>query len=493
MDFSSCLYNIAEQLGSNEVAALKFLCLDYIPPKKQEPINDALMLFQGLQEKEMLEEGNLSFLKELLFLICRWDLLTRVLNSSKKEMKKELYDLDKAQVSAYRVMLFKLSEEVSDSELKEFKFFLERKIPKCKLHDNSSLLDVFVEMEKRLILGEDNLDTLKSIFDRVKKSQMRYIEEFEESNRERRMSLECRAEASGSFSDGQNCIRMQEMYDSLKEEDSDPQVHTPQEEDSDPQVSDRIYKMQSKPRGYCLIVNNNDFSMARQNLPRLCRMKDRKGTELDEDALTETFQKLHFEVVSHKDCTASEIHKVLRAFQSMDHESKDCFVCCILSHGDKGIIYGTDGKEASIRELTSYFTGSKCPSLAGKPKVFFIQACQGDNFQKAVPVETDLEKDNNLDMDSLPQKNYIPDEADFLLGMATVKYCVSYRDPMHGTWYIQSLCQSLRERCPLGEDILSILTGVNYDVSNKDDKRNMGKQMPQPIFTLRKKLFFPLN
>lgn len=40
--------------------------------------------------------------------------------------------------------------------------------------------------------------------------------------------------------------------------------------------------MQSKPRGYCLIVNNNDFSMARQNLPKLRKMRDRKGTELDE-------------------------------------------------------------------------------------------------------------------------------------------------------------------------------------------------------------------
>ena len=42
-----------------------------------------------------------------------------------------------------------------------------------------------------------------------------------------------------------------------------------------------------------------------------------------------------------------------------------------------------------------------------------------------------------------------------------------------------------------GDDILSILTGVNYDVSNKDDRRNKGKQMTQPTFTLRKKLFFP--
>lgn len=481
MDFNSCLYKIAEQLGSSEVAALKFLCLDYIPQKKQEPINDALMLFQGLQEKEMLEEGNLSFLKELLFLICRLDLLTHDLNSSKDEMKRELYDLGKAQVSAYRVMLFKLSEHVSNSELKEIKFFLERKIPKCKLHDNSSLLDVFVEMEKRLILGEDNLDSLKSIFEHVSRSLLRHIEEFEESNRERRMSLEYGAEASGSFSDGQSCITMQEMYDSLREQDIDSQV------------SDRIYQMKSKPRGYCLIVNNYNFSEARERVPRLHNMKDRKGTERDEDALTETFQKLHFEVVSHKDCTVSKIREILRVFQRMDHESKDCFICCILSHGNKGIIYGTDGKEVSIRELTSYFTGSSCPSLAGKPKVFFIQACQGDSFHKAVPVETDSERDNYLDMDLSSQKNYIPDEADFLLGMATVKYCVSYREPMRGSWYIQSLCESLRQRCPLGDDILSILTGVNYDVSNKDDKRNMGKQMPQPIFTLRKKLFFPLN
>ncbi|KAH0511715.1 Caspase-8 [Microtus ochrogaster] len=419
MDFNSCLYKIAEQLGSSEVAALKFLCLDYIPQKKQEPINDALMLFQGLQEKEMLEEGNLSFLKELLFLICRLDLLTHDLNSSKDEVKKELYDLDKAQVSAYRVMLFKLSEEVSDLELKEVKFFLEKKIPKCKLHDNSSLLDVFVEMEKRLILGEENLDSLKSIFEHVNKSLLRHIEVFEESNR------------------GQSCITVQEMCDSLREQDIDSQV------------SDRIYQMKSKPRGYCLIVNNYDFSEARERVPRLHKMKDRKGTERDEDALTETFQKLHFEVVSHKDCTVSKIREILRAFQRMDHKSKDCFICCILSHGNKGIIYGTDGKEASIRELTSYFTGSNCPSLAGKPKVFFIQACQGDNFHKAVPVETDSERDNYLDMDTSSQKNYIPDEADFLLGMATVKYCVSYREPMRGSWYIQSLCESLRERCPL--------------------------------------------
>ncbi|KAL1770915.1 hypothetical protein HispidOSU_019751 [Sigmodon hispidus] len=482
MDFSSCLFSIAEHLGSEELAALKFLCLDYISQKKQEPISDALMLFQGLQENGMLEEGNLSFLKELLFLINRLDLLTRDLDSSKEEMMMELKVKGNAQVSPFREMLFKLSEEVTESELKSFKFLLKEKIPKCKLQDNLSLLDIFVEMEKRLILSKEKLDVLKFILGQVNKSLLGKVEEYELSYLGRSMSLEEGTELPDSVVDENLCPRMQEMCDS------------PREQDNESQVSDRIYPMQNKPRGYCLIFNNNDFSKAREAVPRLHKIKDRKGTNYDKDALTETFGELHFEVVSYPDCTANKIHEVLESYQSMDHTNKDCFICCILSHGDKGIIYGTDGKEASIRELTSYFTGSKCPSLAGKPKIFFIQACQGDNHQKAVAVEVDSEeKDCELAMDSSPQKNYIPDEADFLLGMATVKNCVSYRDPTQGTWYIQSLCQSLRKRCPKGDDILSILTSVNYDVSNKDDWRNMGKQMPQPIFTLRKKLFFPLN
>lgn len=102
MDFYIWLHETAEQLGNEELAALKFLCLDHIPQKRQESIKDVLELFQRLQEKEMLEEGNLSFLKELLFLISRWDLLSNTLNSSREEMERELQVPGNAQVSAYR-------------------------------------------------------------------------------------------------------------------------------------------------------------------------------------------------------------------------------------------------------------------------------------------------------------------------------------------------------------------------------------------------------
>jgi len=42
------------------------------------------------------------------------------------------------------------------------------------------LLDIFVEMEKRTILGEENLDTLKRICEQVNKSLLKKIYDYEE-------------------------------------------------------------------------------------------------------------------------------------------------------------------------------------------------------------------------------------------------------------------------------------------------------------------------
>uniref|UniRef100_G1PSK3 Caspase-8 n=1 Tax=Myotis lucifugus TaxID=59463 RepID=G1PSK3_MYOLU len=481
MDFSNCLYEIGEALSSDEVASLKFLCLDYIPLRKQEPIKDALMLFEKLQEKKMLEEDNLSFLRELLFRIDRLDLLEKRLKTSQEQMRRELQIPGRAQISAYRVMLFQISEDVTAPELKDFKFFLNRELSRCKLADSMSLLDIFMEMEKRLILGEKNLDTLKRICGQINRSLLDKISAYE------KIAMEVIGSRKGSPETALRHSFIEQLLLELSRMNKSWFLTQ-----TSSATADKVYRMESKPRGYCVIFNNYDFSKAREKVPKLRKIKDRTGTDLDAEALHNTFSELHFEVVHYKDATAKTICEILKDYQRMDHNGKDCFICCILSHGDKGIVYGCDGQEAPIYELTSYFTGLKCPSLAGKPKIFFIQACQGDNYQKGIAVETDSEeKEAYLEMDS-NQKRNIPDEADFLLGMATVNNCVSYRNPTEGTWYIQSLCQSLRERCPRGDDILTILTEVNFEVSNKDDKKNMGKQMPQPTFTLRKKLYFPL-
>ena len=54
-------------------------------------------------------------------------------------------------------------------------------------------------------------------------------------------------------------------------------------------------------------------------------------------------------------------------------DEHDAFVCCILSHGGPDVVYGTDGVSVEINDILSLFRADNCASLAGKPKLFFVQ------------------------------------------------------------------------------------------------------------------------
>ncbi|NXN34594.1 CASP8 protein, partial [Nycticryphes semicollaris] len=477
------LLAVSEELGEAELAALKFLSLEHVPLRKLEAIQKTQDFFEALREKGLIEARNLSFLKELLYRISRIDLLVAHLGSSREEMARELQIPGRAKVSPYRYLLFQLSEDITKDELNSFKFLLGKELPKCRLNPKTTMLDVFIEMEKKGILGEDNLSILKRLCAEINISLLKRIEDYELNlfGEEEMLITEKQRGSTGG----------PEAYAGWLASPMSPDSPGSWDESSQRL---KVYKMTSRPRGVCLILNNHSFEKARKAVPEPKILKDRNGTDVDAVALKKVFSELHFEVKEHKDLTAKEIRQTVNIYQSKDHKDRDCFVCCILSHGKKGVIYGVDGQEVPIQELTTSFAGQNCRSLTGKPKVFFVQACQGDACQKGVTVETDsAEQDSSVQTDARCQLDCIPAEADFLLGMATLPDHVSFRSPTQGTWYIQALCQHLMESCPRGEDILSILTAVNQEVSRKTYKPNAEKQMPQPSFTLRKKLIFPVN
>ncbi|NXK37529.1 CASP8 protein, partial [Piprites chloris] len=474
------LLAVSEELDEAELAALKFLSREHVPRRRLEAARSPHDLFEALQERGVLEAGNLAFLRELLYLIGRIDLLAAHLGSSREQVERELQvpRAGGARVPPYRCLLFQLSEDITKDELMSFKLLLDGALPKNKLTPQTTMLDIFIEMEKKGLLGKDNLSVLKGLCEKINISLWNRIE------------------------DGLNLLGQEEMLITEEERGSTggPEgcltLAVAPEFPGSCNISSQLeaYKMTSRPCGVCLILNNHNFAKAREAVPEHKYLRDRNGTEVDAAALRNVFSKLHFRIEEYRDLTADEIRKTVNIFRCEDHEDKDCFVCCILSHGKKGIIYGVDGQEVPIRELTSSFTVQNCRSLAGKPKVFFIQACQGNAFHKGVTIEADsAEQDASAERDVRFQLDCIPAEADFLLGMATLQDYVSYRSPREGTWYIQALCQHLESRCPRGENVVSILTAVNREVSRKTGERNAEKQMPQPIFTLKKKLIFPVN
>ncbi|KAL7851553.1 hypothetical protein AOLI_G00219090 [Acnodon oligacanthus] len=265
--------------------------------------------------------------------------------------------------------------------------------------------------------------------------------------------------------------------------------------------SDKEYKMDSIPRGFCVIINNMNFENEDE---------ERIGSDKDAAALMKVFGSLYFEVKTYTNLKAKAMKALLLEFSKKKHG--DCFVCCVLSHGEKNGVIGTDQKLCPMKDILSPFDGKNCPSLAGKPKVFFIQACRGKNKEEKVVVSADnaAKADDFILTSDGPEEITIPRNADFLIAMSTVEDFVSYRNK-DGSWFIQELCTQLGKGSQCGEDILTILIKVNDEVSKlegvekvKQKKENFlwgwfaiehettreAKMIPEPRFTLRKKLIF---
>ena len=240
------------------------------------------------------------------------------------------------------------------------------------------------------------------------------------------------------------------------------------------------YHMDKTPHGIAVIINNSVFHSA---VPTEDPLPDRRGSQVDEDNLRVTWEYLRYDVRILKNLTASELTRQLMQIALQNHEKYDSFVCCILSHGYLDGVYGTDSKPVKINDIASLFKGNFCPTLADKPKLFFIQACRGDDEDRGVVVQKDAKGDSD---DAI--RHSLPSEADFLFGYATPPGNVSWRSPRYGSWYISKLCEVFVDYAPQ-QDLLSMLTIVNHKVSEAYTTQGY-KQCPAPVTLLRKQVWF---
>ena len=238
------------------------------------------------------------------------------------------------------------------------------------------------------------------------------------------------------------------------------------------------------PHGICAIVNNEKFSSH----------SERVGTRVDEVNLTQCFRYLGYTVEVYRDLTAHQIESVFRYYRECNHTHHDSFVVCILSHGEEGQIFGTDSKVVQLQSIVGQLTAESCRSLAGKPKLFFIQACRGTD----TAVGTELASDSGSQ--PLPQTTQpvqpasvrypitIPSDADFFFGYATPPGNVSWRNTAHGSWYISEICQVFGRLARFVE-LKSLLTKVHNEVGTGYKIGNY-RQTPEMTSRLRKDVYF---
>ncbi|KAM6919634.1 caspase-8 [Lycodopsis pacificus] len=477
------LSRIDEELESSEVASLCFLCQDVVNRKRLEGIRDAKKLFLRLEERGLLE--NNLFLCILLQTIHRTDLVNLLETDSRPPEETDANPM----LSEYRVTLYKVYEDMTQENLEKMKFLLSSQLGRRQTETCNTALDVFAEMEKSGLLSNTKLEELHSVLLQLDQPLASMIQRYME-----RVTQPPQARGSHVSMDYQRVndasidVSMSESQAPCGEmsvcSDAEPNTKSSLPDHAD------YYALKNIPRGLCVVINNEDFQGSWLN--------SRKGTQEDVVALRSVFTLLGFTVSVHNNLTAAAMLQELRKLGLRDFQDEDALVVCVLSHGELECVFGADGQPVSLKELTQPFTSRGAPTLAGKPKLFFIQACQGSDYQRGAwpcppkPRQVEAVRESVEEDAGSVNGETVSAEADMLLGMATVPECKSFRNIYTGSIYIQELCRQLRRSAESleNDDILTVLTRVNREVGKGE--YSYYKQMPQPKYTLTKKLVLKL-
>lgn len=176
----------------------------------------------------------------------------------------------------------------------------------------------------------------------------------------------------------------------------------------------------------------------------------------------------------------------------MDHSESDCLLIVIMTHGDVGTIASYDS-DYEIKDVTRLFRDKYCPTLVGKPRLFFIQACRGKELDNGFLIYNGNQRYNrnarrtrdvsdvvmcseqtpeqvimiDSDEDEEEMVHNPPIYKDFLIVRSTMIDHLSFRNTTEGSWFIQDLCKEI-EVNGTDFDILNLLTHVNLSVSERE-------------------------
>ncbi|WAQ95527.1 CASP1-like protein [Mya arenaria] len=156
------------------------------------------------------------------------------------------------------------------------------------------------------------------------------------------------------------------------------------------------YKFNHYMRGHAIIVVNDTF----QNYDF------REGAKYDLKNMKEIAKKLGFKWQNrlfYENVTHKQMNMVLKDATEADHTNCEGLLFMISTHGEekenpkaKGkkdhALICSDDRFIYTSEITKMFNDTKCPSLKGKPKLFFIQACRGTEVDHGVNISILVQK-----------------------------------------------------------------------------------------------------
>lgn len=244
--------------------------------------------------------------------------------------------------------------------------------------------------------------------------------------------------------------------------------------------------MGHRERGVALIFSQKNFDV-RRHQDGDYQPTAREGAEVDREALRHTFAMLGFDVLCFDDLCHQEINNELRRVASQNHENRDCVAVVVLSHCGKGGQLCARDRDYPASQLWEPFTPRRCPSLEGKPRLFFIQASKGPGLDLGVNISNIILDSSTDGRDSF---------ANILVSFSAFEGVSPNLDTPTVSRFVQTLRDEL-EAHRTTKDLVSLLTDVNRIVAQQvrlrtDRERLQKGGLFQPCFisTLMRRVYF---
>ena len=247
-------------------------------------------------------------------------------------------------------------------------------------------------------------------------------------------------------------------------------------------LNNEFYNMDHKYRGKALIFSHDVYDIK--------GVKQRKGNVKDWQRMEKCLKDLSFSVDIFPNLKYEQIMKQIEQTAKMDHSENDCLLIAVFTHGESDAHLLARDAPYRAEELWCQFTDKKCPTLAGKPRLFVIQACQGDNYDDGITLTND-----DTETDGWFEPHRVPVHPDFLVALSAVPGYYSWRSLYHGSWFIQTLCEQL-EISATEMDIMTLFTFVNqkvalnFESSTENPHQDLKKEVPYISSMLTRRLLF---
>ncbi|XP_067244093.1 CASP8 and FADD-like apoptosis regulator a [Chanodichthys erythropterus] len=468
--FSIMVNSVTTSLNKEECRILLYLCSDLFTNSCVEDLRGALLAFAKQKQNQAGQsQAGDALLMELMFRMKRFDILKKVFGTNRQQVEGILQR--GGVLSDYRVLMADVNENLEKEELQSLMFLLSSILPKERMARATSFLDVVVELEKLDEVSCDKVDLLEQCLGNIKRFDLvKRIQAYK--NRGQKIPCaETKVQNTFKFSPVkcQSPVNQGRRQQCCSQEFKNLKLSVPETGAQYQQAFVEEYQINPEQRGLCVIIDCVGF---------------------DGQMLNQTFERLGFMVIFHSLLGLKETQKVLEDLTR--HRSLrrvNFFVCCLISRGTDTHLLATDSNSLGFRleDLRQLFNPNQCPSLGGKPKLFFTQIYSTTE----APLTASMD-DEFLETDG-PKCHYsrtVPQSADVLWSVCTAEAKL-LEGSGHQSVYLHALNSALlrgHESCRK-TPILDIMTEVNRNVFSHNQQNPEKKYQLQHSHTLRKNIY----